>query len=52
VKRKQSEQEACKSNYFYFDVADPSHQRLQEKEFAKTVDKPLERIQEATEVDY
>ncbi|WP_019122955.1 hypothetical protein [Brevibacillus massiliensis] len=38
--------------YFYFNLADESHEKLLEKELREARENPLEPLQEVTEVEY
>ncbi|MFM1653584.1 hypothetical protein ACI7RC_15940 [Brevibacillus sp. B_LB10_24] len=38
--------------YFYFSLADESHEKLLEKELREARENPLEPLQEVTEVEY
>ncbi|NGQ95865.1 hypothetical protein G3578_11935 [Brevibacillus sp. SYP-B805] len=43
---------ADKPDYFYFDLADESHERLLEKELKEASENPLEPLNEVTKVEY
>lgn len=50
--KKERQQEGKNKEFFYFDLTDPSHKKLQEKELDDDRDNPLEPLTHVTEVEY